>query len=125
MIRSLGLVCLLSVVVMTTHIQCKTKEVAGLPPGDRNNGGLLLPGGFDAVVVADSIGRARHITVNSNGDIYVKLSYNDVMHGKGGTAGLRDVDNDGKADIIAYFGDYKDEGGLPAGMSIHDGYLYT
>jgi len=29
-----------------------------------------------------------------------------------GTVGLRDVDHDGKADIVAYFGDYKDEGGL-------------
>ncbi|MEP6724655.1 MAG: c-type cytochrome [Bacteroidota bacterium] len=96
-----------------------------LPNGDKDNGGLILPGGFDAVVVADSIGRARHITVNDNGDIYVKLTYNDIMHGSGGTAAIRDNDNDGKADIIAYFGDYKDEGGLPAGIRIHDGYLYT
>jgi glucose/arabinose dehydrogenase/mono/diheme cytochrome c family protein len=78
-----------------------------------------------AVVVADSLGRARHLTVNSNGDIYVKLTYNDIMHGSGGTVGLRDADNDGKADIISYFGNYKDEGGLPAGIAIHDGYLYT
>ena len=96
-----------------------------LPPGDKDNGGLFLPGGFDAVVVADSVGRARHIAVNDNGDVYVKLTYNDVMHGSGGTAAIRDNNNDGKADIIAYFGDYKDEGGLPAGISIYDGYLYT
>jgi hypothetical protein len=75
--------------------------------------------------VADSIGRARHLTVNDNGDIYVKLVYNDVMQGAGGTVGLRDTDNDGKADIIAYFGGYKDEGGLPVEMMIHKGYLYT
>jgi glucose/arabinose dehydrogenase/cytochrome c553 len=96
-----------------------------LPPGDKDNGGLILPGGFEALVVADSVGRTRHITVNTNGDIYVKLTFNDIMHGSGGTAALRDNDNDGKADIIAYFGDYKDEGGLPAGISVHDGYLYT
>jgi hypothetical protein len=86
---------------------------------------LLLPGNFEAVVAADSLGRARHLTVNTNGDIYVKLTYNDIMHGSGGTVGLRDAGHDGKADIISYFGDYKDEGGLPAGMAIHNGYLYT
>jgi len=101
------------------------KAPAPLPAGDPGNGGLFLPGNFEAVVVADSLGRARHLTVNTNGDIYVKLTYNDIMHGSGGTVGLRDADNDGKADIISYFGNYKDEGGLPAGIAIHDGYLYT
>src|SRR5438105_7591607 len=96
-----------------------------LPPGDANNGGLFLPGNFEAVVVADSIGRARHITVNNNGDIYVKLTYNDIMHGEGGTVALRDRNHDGKADVIAYFGDYKDEGGLPVGIAIHNGDLYS
>ncbi|HWK05151.1 MAG TPA: c-type cytochrome [Puia sp.] len=109
-------------------IQCKSKNPPGsgeLPPGDRNNGGLFLPGHFEAVIVADSIGSARHITVNDNGDIYVKLVYNDAMNGKGGTVALRDVDHDGKADIISYFGDYRDIGGLPTGVIIHNGYLYT
>ena len=113
---------LLGVMVLT---QCKTKEPKPQPPGAKNNGGLFLPEGFAAAVVVDSIGRARHIVVNDNGDIYVKLEYNELMHGRGGTVGLRDADNDGKADIITYFGDYVDEGGLPAGMSIYNGYLYT
>ena len=47
------------------------------------------------------------------------------MHGSGGTAAIHVSDTDGKARTIAYFGDYKDEGGLPAGIRIHDGYLYT
>jgi len=121
---------LLPLLLSTLLLQCNTvkKEPglqSGLPTADAGNGGLFLPDGFAAVTVVDSIGRARHIAVNDNGDIYVKLSYNDAMHGKGGTVALRDENNDGKADVIAYFGDYKDEGGLPAGMSIHDGYLYT
>lgn len=119
------LIYVLLVIAMTALIFCKTKVKMDLPPGDRNNGGLLLPGGFDAVVVADSIGYARHLTVNVNGDIYVKLTHNDAMKGRGGTVALRDADHDGKADIIAYFGDYKDEGGLPAGITVHNGYLYT
>ena len=120
----------LPLLLSTLLVQCNTvkNEPGGqpeLPKGDAGNAGLFLPDSFEAVAVVDSIGRARHLAVNDNGDIYVKLSYNDAMHGKGGTVALRDENNDGKADIIAYFGDYKDEGGLPAGMSIHDGYLYT
>jgi hypothetical protein len=102
---------------------CRDPEKS--PTGDPGNGGLLLPEQFEALVVADSIGPARHIAVNRNGDIYVKLTYNDAMDGRGGTVGLRDLDQDGKADTIVYFGDYKDEGGSAVGVTIHDGYLYT
>ena len=39
------------------------------------NGGLFLPDGFEATVVVDSLpGRARHLAVNDNGDIYVKAN---------------------------------------------------
>lgn len=121
---------LLPLILAVALAQCNmpTKESGQpkpLPEGDKNNAGLILPGGFAAVSVIDSIGRARHLAVNSNGDIYVKLTFNETMRGKGGTVALRDENGDGKADILAYFGANKDEGGLPAGMSIYDGYLYT
>lgn len=115
---------LLLLFALVIFCQCKSKERVVLPSGDLNNGGLFLPDNFQAIVVADSIGSARHITVSDNGDIYVKLTYNDVMNGRGGTVALRDADNDGKADIIAYFGDYKDVGGLPVEATVHNGYLY-
>jgi len=121
-------VCLpifLSVFLIRCNTASTSTQPRPLPPGDKNNAGLILPGGFEALTVTDSLGRARHLTVNGNGDIYVKLSYNDMLHGKGGTVAIRDEDNDGKADIVTYFGANKDEGGLPAGMSIYDGYLYT
>ena len=92
---------------------------------DPDNGGLFLPDQFEALVVVDSIGSARHIAVNDNGDIYVKLTFNEKMNGRGGTVGLRDLDGDGKADSVAYFGDYKDVGSSAVGMTIHDGHLYT
>ena len=92
-----------------------------LPPGDPDNGGLFLPEGFEAVVVTDSIGPARHLAVNDNGDIYVKLR---SSRGKGGNAALRDTTRDGRADIIQRFGDYDDKGGYGTAMRIHDGYLY-
>ena len=40
---------------------------------DADNGGIKLPPGFCAEVVADGIGEARHIAVAPNGDIYVAL----------------------------------------------------
>lgn len=93
-----------------------------LPPGDSGNGGLFLPDGFEAVVVADGIGHARHLAVNENGDIYVKLTY---AKQDSGNVALRDVDHDGRADRIAYFGDYEAESGYgPTAMRIHNGYLY-
>jgi len=101
-------------------LQCKTKKE--LPPGDPGNGGLFLPGNFEALVVADSTGPARHIAVNDNGDIYVKLRFSKM--GEGGNVALRDSTGDGKADIIKRFGDYMDEGSLANGMRIHNGYLY-
>ncbi len=110
-------------IFLFTITQCR--EHITLPPSDPDNGGLFLPDGFEAVVVADSTGRARHIAVNDNGDIYVKLTYNDKLNGAGGTVGLRDMDKDGKADTIVYFGDYIDEGYSAVGVTIHNGFLYT
>ena len=97
--------------------QCKS----GPPKGDSDNGGLLLPGGFEAVVVVDSLpGKARHLAVNDNGDIYVKLMHTVKERGN---AALRDDDGDGKADIIEFFGKY-DDWGYGTAMRIHNGYLY-
>lgn len=94
----------------------------GLPPGDPDNGGLFLPEGFESVVVVDSVGRGRHLAVRDNGDIYMKLRAPDSL-GRGSVA-LRDTDNDGKADIISYFGDYADTGNYGNAMRIHNNYLY-
>ncbi len=101
-------------------MQCNTG--IDLPKGDPGNGGLFLPSGFEAVVVVDSIGPARHIAVNDNGDIYIKLRYS--KKGEGGNVALRDINNDGKADSIIRFGNYDNEGSLSNCMRIHNGYLY-
>jgi glucose/arabinose dehydrogenase/cytochrome c553 len=93
-----------------------------LPNGDPDNGGLFLPDGFEAVVVVDSVGRSRHLAVNDNGDIYVKLRAPNQA-GQGLVA-IRDTDNDGKADTVEVFGDYEDTGNYGTGMRIYNGYLY-
>lgn len=92
-----------------------------LPDGDPDNGGLFLPDGFEALVVADSTGRGRHLDVNSNGDIYMKLR---GITPEGGSLALRDTNSDGKADILRYFGDYTDSHNYGTAMKIHNGYLY-
>lgn len=104
--------------IITGTFGCQSKANTDGIQGEPDNGGLSLPGGFEAVVVADSIGRARHIAVNNNGDIYVKLRPNED-----GIVALRDTDNDGKADIISAFGDYPNEGG-GTGMAIYNHHLY-
>lgn len=101
-------------------VTCEGKP--DLPTGDVDNGGLFLPDNFEALVVADSVGAARHIAVNDNGDIYIKLRF--VKNRGEGNVALRDTDGDGKADIIKYFGDYEDGGALSNGMRINNGYLY-
>ena len=41
------------------------------PACDPGNGGITLPQGFCAAVVADNVGAARHLAVAPNGDLYV------------------------------------------------------
>ncbi len=107
-------------VALLLFSQCAQNERL-LPPGDPDNGKISLPDGFEAVVVVDSVGRARHIAVNDNGDIYMKLR---GVTSQGGSVALRDSTGDGKADIIKYFGTYKDPRSSGTAMRIHNGYIY-
>lgn len=77
---------------------------------------LKLPDGFNAVTIADSLGKNRHIAVNKNGDIYVKLER--LKDGKGIVV-LRESGS-GKAKVVNRFGDF---GG--SGIAIKNGYLYA
>jgi glucose/arabinose dehydrogenase len=80
---------------------------------------IKLPAGFAATIFAENTGRARHMAVNKNGDLFVKLER--VKDGNG-ILRLRDANKDGKAekDEITGFGDY---GGT--GIAIKNGYLYA
>jgi glucose/arabinose dehydrogenase len=83
---------------------------------DPDNGGLILPDGFAALVVADSLGPGRHLVVAENGDIYLALRRLKDGHG---AVALRDTTGDGKADVIRYFGSV-----AGTGIKLHKGYLY-
>ena len=83
---------------------------------ENKNDNLTLPPGFSATIVTESVGKGRHIVVNTNGDIYVSLL---MLKNKNGIVALRDTNHDGKADIIKYFGTFSG-----TGIGIRDGYLY-
>jgi glucose/arabinose dehydrogenase/mono/diheme cytochrome c family protein len=91
-----------------------------LPPGDPDNGGLALPDGFEAVVVHEGVGRARHLAVSGDGYVYVKLRVPNPR----GLVALQDTTGDGRADVFEVFGEYEDTGDYGTAMRIHDGHLY-
>jgi glucose/arabinose dehydrogenase len=90
---------------------------AAAPPCDANNGGITLPQGFCAAIVADNVGAARHLAVAENGDLFVRTR--DFEGRTGGVVALRDTNGDGKMDTREKFGD---DGGT--GLALRNGYLY-
>lgn len=85
---------------------------------DADNAGLKLPVGFGALKVADGLGRARHIAVTAQGDIYVKMN-GRVAEGKG-ILKLHDSNGDGKSDETTGIANYNG-----TGIAIKNGYLYA
>ncbi len=77
-----------------------------------DNGGLTLPSGLCALVVAKGIGHVRHLVVGPNGDVFANAE------GRGIVA-LRDTSGDGVADIVRRFGS---SGGT--GIALRNHYLY-
>ena len=90
-----------------TNIQC-----------DPDNAGLTLPSGFCALAIAKGVGRARHMAVRPNGDLYVAID-NAPGGVVGGILALRDADGDGRPEIQERFGD---TGGN--GIAWSEGQLY-
>ena len=92
---------------------------------------LVLPAGFCATVFADSIAHGRHVTVASNGDVYITLEGTKpskekqisgvarTEHGASFVA-LRDTNHDGHADIVQRIGSIGN-----TGIGIANGYLYV
>src|SRR6185295_11699715 len=102
----------ISIAVLTVSCSNEKQQSARATPSPDST--ITLPEGFSASVFADSLGSARHIAIDSNGDIFVKLG--GIKNGHG-ILRLRDTNNDGAADSISGFGDY---GGT--GIAIKNGY---
>ena len=78
---------------------------------------LQLPKGFSQSIVAEGLGGARHIAVNKQGGVYVKLSR--LKDGKG-IIYLKPTGKDGKYKQQLAFGDYPG-----TGIFIKGNYLYA
>jgi glucose/arabinose dehydrogenase len=78
---------------------------------------LTVPAGFGTTIFAGGLGKARHIAVAPNGDVYVKL--NGEKNGKTIVL-LKEKNGDGVADEESDFGNFKG-----TGMAIKNGYLYA
>jgi len=77
-----------------------------------DNGGLTLPSGLCALVVAKGVGRVRHLVVAPDGDVFVNADGRGVL-------ALRDTTGDGAADVVRTFG-----GPGGTGIALTDLYLY-
>lgn len=105
------------VFLLTGVLQACANDSTQQKTGVTADNQLKLPAGFTGTVVADKLGRARHIAVNSNGDVYVKLER--LKDGKG-IIRLRDTNGDGVADEQFTFCNY-----AGTGIAISNGYLYA
>lgn len=103
-----------SLIAISALFIFSTTPVAGPVPFDIP---LKMPTGFSSTTVAQNVGRARHIAVHSNGDIFVKL---ERLNAGKGILRLRDTNGDGIADDTLKFGTF-----TGTGIAIKNGYLYA
>jgi glucose/arabinose dehydrogenase len=83
---------------------------------DADNGGITLPVGFCAVVVADNLGAARHMVLTPNGDLFVAINQGARDPAPPfGIIALRDANGDGKAETIRGFNPGKGGSGIDWG----------
>jgi len=87
-----------------------------------DNGGITLPQGFCALIVAEDVGTSRHMAVAPNGDLYVATNTRGARGGPqtgGGVVALRDTNGDGKFDVREQI-----SSGATTGVALRNGYLY-
>jgi glucose/arabinose dehydrogenase len=87
---------------------------------DPDNGGLTLPSGFCAAVVADGLGTARHLAIAPNGDAYVAIQAGRGSAG-GAVVALHDGDGDGRYEVQ----ERMTVAGGVTGIGLRNGYLYV
>ena len=78
------------------------------------NAGLKTPAGFQATVIAENLGRTRHLDITPQGNIDVRLG--KLKNGKGK---LYLTQHNGTATKTTVFGDF-----FRTGVKIKNGYMY-
>ncbi len=101
-----GCAFLLGILLLTSCRNANQETITSIA-ADSSANGLTLSPGFSASIVADSLGSLRHLAINKNGDIYVKLS---VLKDGKGIFFLSDTNHDGKMDKRMGFGNYPGTG---------------
>jgi glucose/arabinose dehydrogenase len=109
-------VFVIAVLSIVNIVYAQKKTAAKAKTTTTANGGLKLPTGFSASVIARNLGEARHMAVNSKGDIYVKMG---SLKNSGGIIELS-PNGSGTAAKKATFGDF-----AGTGIAIKNGYLYA
>lgn len=97
-------------------------QAPGLPQPDPDNGGLDLPPGFQALIVADQLVAGRKIGRDTDQWRFIAVAANGNLYGKtvrGGIIALRDTDGDGRFEERREFGS-----GGGTGIALHNGWLY-
>ena len=125
-VRKLGGVLCASLVLavgglILTPAPAEAQSSRSLPACDPDNGGLILPAGFCALVVADGLEGARHLDVTADGDIYVppeRLARRaEPARWRGGrAAGCR---RGCRAEVVQRFSDH-----YGTGLQLRGDYLY-
>ncbi len=126
MTRSHALVVATSIALLVASVACgpggpqPASSAPSSPTGPAAGmvaaAGLTVPAGFTAEIVHEGVGRARHVAVRENGDIYVRLKQADEGQG---IVALRDADGDGRYESEARFGV-----GTGTGIEISGDHLY-
>jgi glucose/arabinose dehydrogenase len=101
-------------------LAARLNGAASTPACDPDNGGLTLPSGFCAALVAEGLGTARHLVAAPNGDLYVALRAAGNPPTGGGVVALRDADGDGRFEVKEAFGSES-----TTGIALRNGYLYV
>lgn len=112
---------LLRIGILTT-ILASSAFGAALPTPDADDGGLVLPPGFRALIVADNLVAGRKIDRNTDQFRFITVAPNGTLYGKtvrGGIIALRDGDGDGRFEVKQEFGS-----GGGTGIALRDGWLY-